>query len=252
MIESAPESIAVISVSQFFISLWIVFVSALTLSLGHCVGMCGGIVLAFSSLPHVRILSHTLYHIGRLCSYICVGVAFALLGQAFALHHFWREFASLIVGVLLIGYALCFALFPKILTLLEPNIKRFPLFVWAFGTALRSRSILGGFVLGVLNGFLPCGLVYFFALYTLNGQIPELFGETFANADGSFSGLGAALSAACVMGVFWLGSLPSMIGVGVLGSLLSAYRKQFMLFSVISMLALGLWNIYIGLTTIVR
>ena len=245
MLESTPESIAMIPASQFLISLWLVFVSALTLSLGHCVGMCGGIVLAFSSLPHVRILSHALYHIGRLCSYICVGVVFALLGRAFALHHFWREFASLIVGVLLIGYALCFAFFPKILALLEPNIKCFPLFVSAFSAALRSRSILGGFVLGVLNGLLPCGLVYFFALYTLNGQIPQI---PWLSSE-AFGGVGVVFSAVCVMGVFWLGGLPSMIGVGILGRLLSAYRKQFMLLSIIAMLALGLWNIYAGITT---
>lgn len=219
--------------SQFLISLWLVFVSALTLSLGHCVGMCGGIVLAFSSLPHVRILSHALYHIGRLCSYICVGVVFALLGRAFALHHFWREFASLIVGVLLIGYALCFAFFPKILALLEPNIKRFPLFVSVFSAALRSRSILGGFVLGVLNGLLPCGLVYFFALYTLNEQI---------------LGLSGVLGAVCVMSVFWLGSLPSMLGLGTLASVLQAYKKQAFWVSLVAMLGLGLWNIYTGIT----
>ena len=230
-----------ISASQFLISLWLVFVSALTLSLGHCVGMCGGIVLAFSSLPHVRILSHALYHIGRLCSYICVGVVFALLGRAFALHHFWREFASLIVGVLLIGYALCFAFFPKILALLEPNIKRFPLFVSAFSAALRMRSILGGFVLGVLNGLLPCGLVYFFALYTLNGQIPWLSSEV-------FSGVGVVFSAVCVMGVFWLGSLPSMLGLGTLASVLQAYKKQAFWVSLVAMLGLGLWNIYTGIT----
>ena len=234
MLESTPESIAMIPASQFLISLWLVFVSALTLSLGHCVGMCGGIVLAFSSLPHVRILSHALYHIGRLCSYICVGVVFALLGRAFALHHLWREFASLIVGVLLIGYALCFAFFPKILALLEPNIKRFPLFVSAFSAALRSRSILGGFVLGVLNGLLPCGLVYFFALYTLNEQI---------------LGLSGVLGAVCVMSVFWLGSLPSMLGLGMLGSALSAYKKQAFWVSFIAMVLLGLWNIYAGITT---
>lgn len=241
MLESAldfiPESNTTISLSSLIISLALVFLNALVLSLGHCIGMCGGIVLAFSALPHVRALSHALYHLGRLCGYICVGVVFALLGRAFALHFFWREFASLIVGALLIIYALCFAFFPKILSLLEPNLKRFPLFVAAFGRALRSGRCAGLFALGVLNGFLPCGLVYFFALYTLNEQI---------------LGLSGVLGAVCVMGVFWLGTLPSMVGVGILGGLLSAYRKQLAVFSVVMMLLLGLWNIYIGINTIAK
>lgn len=219
-------------VESTFIPLFLVFTSALALSLGHCVGMCGGIVLAFTQIKKPSWVGHLAYSVGRLCSYECIGIGFALLGRAFALSYVWREWASVLVGVLLIIYALCYGFFPRILRFLEPKVDS----RWlgrAFGTLLHSRSLWSFFGIGVLNGFLPCGLVYFFALYTLNEQI---------------LGLSGVMGAVCVMGVFWLGSLPSMLGLGTLASVLQAYQKQAFWASLVAMLGLGLWNIYTGIT----
>lgn len=221
-------------VESTLIPLGLVFVSALSLSLGHCAGMCGGIVLAYTQVKKPSWMGHLAYSLGRWCSYVCIGVAFALLGKAFALHHLWREFASLFVGVLLIVYAICYGFFPKVLRALEPRVQDFRWLSKSFGMLLQSRYLWSFFGIGVLNGLLPCGLVYFFALYTLNEQI---------------LGLSGVLGAVCVMSVFWLGSLPSMLGLGMLSSVLSSYKKQGFWVSFIAMVLLGLWNIYAGITT---
>lgn len=221
-------------VESTLIPLGLVFVSALSLSLGHCAGMCGGIVLAYTQVKKPSWMGHLAYSLGRWCSYVCIGVAFALLGKAFALHHLWREFASLFVGVLLIVYAICYGFFPKVLRALEPRVQDFRWLSKSFGMLLQSRYLWSFFGIGVLNGLLPCGLVYFFALYTLNEQI---------------LGLSGMLGAVCVMSVFWLGSLPSMLGLGMLSSVLSSYKKQGFWVSFVAMVLLGLWNIYAGITT---
>ncbi|MBR2493986.1 sulfite exporter TauE/SafE family protein [Helicobacter sp.] len=221
-------------VESTLIPLGLVFVSALSLSLGHCAGMCGGIVLAYTQVKKPSWMGHLAYSLGRWCSYVCIGVAFALLGKAFALHHLWREFASLFVGVLLIVYAICYGFFPKVLRALEPRVQDFRWLSKSFGMLLQSRYLWSFFGIGVLNGLLPCGLVYFFALYTLNEQI---------------LGLSGVLGAVCVMSVFWLGSLPSMLGLGMLSSVLSSYKKQGFWVSFVAMVLLGLWNIYAGITT---
>lgn len=221
-------------VESTLIPLSLVFISAFTLSLGHCAGMCGGIVLAYTQIKSPSWTGHLAYSLGRWCSYVCIGVVFALLGKAFALHHLWREFASLFVGVLLIVYAICYGFFPKVLRALEPRIQDSRWLGRSFGALLQSRSLWSFFGIGVLNGLLPCGLVYFFALYTLNEQI---------------LGLSGVLGAVCVMSVFWLGSLPSMLGLGMLSSALGAYKKQAFWVSFVAMVLLGLWNIYAGITT---
>ncbi|WP_034375909.1 sulfite exporter TauE/SafE family protein, partial [Helicobacter suis] len=57
------------------------FLNASLMSLGHCVGMCGGIVLAYCQTKFTQntplksqILGHGLYSLGRISTYICVGL----------------------------------------------------------------------------------------------------------------------------------------------------------------------------------
>lgn len=178
---------------------------------------------------------------------MAIGVAFALLGKAFAISHFWRSGASFIVGILLVLYAICFAFFPKILRAIEPRIDSFGALSRAFGKLLRSRSWLSFFGIGMINGLLPCGLVYFFALNVLNEQIPE---QILSWSLGFSPVVLGALWAVAVMSAFWLGTLAPMLSIGALGSVLGKYKKTLFAISFLFMLGLGLLNIYTGLTKI--
>lgn len=128
----------------------------------HCVGMCGPIAL---SLPvhHYGILKKNtailLYNLGRLLTYSLLGLIFGLLGKSFSLIGF-QQWVSISLGILLLLYVIF------------PSIKLFHSFKLPFVTksihTLKSnlanlfqqrglRFLLG---IGLLNGLLPCGLVY--------------------------------------------------------------------------------------------
>lgn len=259
--------------------LWLVLASAFSLSFGHCGGMCGSIVIAYASIksasqkpkiskdfqnpqlqniqqpqqsqnpqnPHdlpksalsIRaLLGHIAYNLGRLFSYICIGIVFAFLGEGLRLNMLVRDFGSIIVGILLVGYALCFGFSPKILRYLEPNLSKAGIFGRVFSKLIFSPSLASFFALGILSGFLPCGLVYFFALNALNAGL---------------EGTQAIFSSVVIMLVFWLGTLPLMLGLGVLGSGIRAsakYQSVFFKISFLLMLSVGLLTIYKGFITI--
>lgn len=174
---------------------------------GHCAGMCGGIVGALSlQSPQggaAAILVHLAYNLGRIGSYVLAGLLAGLLGQAagnlMAVQNGLYLFASLMLiamGLYLLGIT-------QFLTPLErggqalwrriqPLTRRF----------LPVRGIAQALPLGLLWGWLPCGLVYS-ALTT-------------ALASGS-AGQGALLMLA-----FGLGTLPNLLLAGLL---LARFRR---------------------------
>lgn len=242
--------------------LWLVLASAFSLSFAHCGGMCGSIVIAYASIKSApknsqnlqnsqksqdsakspisslrafsSLLGHITYNLGRLFSYICIGIVFAFLGEGLGVNMLVRDFGGIVVGILLVVYALCFGFFPKVLRYLEPNLSKAGIFGRVFGRLLFSPSLASFFVLGILSGFLPCGLVYFFALNALNAGL---------------DGAQAIFSSVVIMLAFWLGTLPLMLGLGVLGSgvrAFSKYQNIFFKISFLLMLSVGLLTIYKG------
>lgn len=166
----------------------------------HCLGMCGPIAFA---LPLDRsndfsIFSGSLvYNFGRLVTYFALGFVFGLLGYGFFLAGFQR-WISIAVGVIMI------------LSVVLPHFSRnnrlrFPSFnLWIgkvkgeLGKQLGKKSMSNLFAIGLLNGLLPCGLVYM-----------GLAGAT-ATATATSGGL--------FMLVFGLGTLPLMLAVAVFGN----------------------------------
>lgn len=131
----------------------------------HCLGMCGGIVSAFSlamgqASPQKKALLTATYHSGRLCSYMLLGVVALLFGQALLQAFAYSMLPRVVLGVALILVAMLLFGLP-ILTRLE----RLGASIWAKMAPLRQRvfpltTLPKAFVGGVLWGFLPCGLVY--------------------------------------------------------------------------------------------
>lgn len=172
--------------------LWTALVLGLTGSL-HCVGMCGPLVLA---LPGQRrwdvFLSRRLvYHGGRLLGYALLGVPAGLVGQSLSLLG-WQRSLSIALGVLLVLGALSSRLRrsgPGWLQSLAAWPERIVLkFGHRFRTAQGYRDFL---ITGILNGWLPCGLVY----------------TALAGAAAS----GTVLQAVAYMAVFGLGTIPLLL-----------------------------------------
>ena len=129
----------------------------------HCVGMCGPIALALpmpnnSGSVHM-VTGRILYNLGRVATYALLGTLIGIVGHQIKLAGY-QQALSILTGVVI----LLFAILPsraggQLLQL--PGLSR----IWAFWQKVTARlfrtSGLGSlFLIGLLNGFLPCGLVY--------------------------------------------------------------------------------------------
>lgn len=118
----------------------------------HCVGMCGPIVISLAMVsPQRRGWLQFFYHFGRLVSYSVLGGVVGLVGWGFALVG-WQGWLSIFAGVgMLVG--VCFSG-------VGSGLEWGGFFRSKWNFWLRRRSYGAFFAVGVLNGFLPCGLLY--------------------------------------------------------------------------------------------
>ena len=170
----------------------------------HCVAMCGGISLSQSVNRAVagqasvlgRVRPGLLYNAGRVLSYTIVGGAAGALGSAVSFSGAARSVLIAVVGLfmVLLGFNQL-GLFPW-LRRITPRLPR------AFSRAVAGAGNgRGPFVVGLLNGFLPCGPLQSMQVYAL--------------------GTGSFLAGALSMLLFSLGTVPLVLGLGALGSLLT-------------------------------
>lgn len=181
--------------------------AALNFSLGlagslHCVSMCGPIVLSWSISGSNRPTSHFLYHGGRILTYGLLGAAAGWLGHAMSLLGSFARFqnaAAVIAGILMVvaGLLLAGALRKPELVQIAP----------VAGLTRRAARLLNDpawtsrLRMGLLLGFLPCGLVY---AALLKAMAP-------ANAwDGALT-----------MMLFGLGTAGPLLGLGLFSTVFS-------------------------------
>lgn len=203
-------------------NLALAFVTGLISSFGHCLGMCGGIVAIYSarqaaqtpageSQPGMmaRIVSFLPLHLGRITTYTffgaLIGLAGSLLDQAGGMMG-WQGLFSVIVGIimLLVSLSLMGVLPPIEATLVTLTKGNSPM------TRMRGlfgkRSFWSTLTLGILWGFLPCGLV--FAMLVLAARVGTFWGG------------------ALTMLAFGLGTVPTLVGFGLAANLLSPKLRE--------------------------
>jgi len=204
-------------------------------SFGHCIGMCGGIVVAYSTIKIdpksskvSQSVAHLLYSFGRVLTYTVLGAIFGALGGVVLFSNNANGGLLIFAGVVMIFAGLSLMGKIKFLTLIEHSFSSSSIYKNAFKTVLNSKSNLSFFLLGMLNGLLPCGFVYFFAI-------------TAASTADPFYG-------ALVMFIFGVSTIPAMFGVGFLSSLASAtsFRNMMMSLSSIAVILYGAYTIYNG------
>jgi len=128
----------------------------------HCVGMCGPIAMMLP-VDHQneakKVTQIITYHLGRLTAYAAIGLIFGLLGRGFFLAGMQQRM-SIFIGIAMILIALIpekiFARynFSKPVYKIISNIKS------SLGSQFKKKSYKSLFTIGLLNGFLPCGMVY--------------------------------------------------------------------------------------------
>jgi uncharacterized protein len=181
--------------------IWAGFVFGLLGSF-HCMGMCGPIAMVLpvgnsSGLGYV--LGRFLYNGGRIMTYILLGVLAGLLGSALPLAG-WQQTLSIVSGLLILSLVF---LPGALSTGFSRKIGGDRLLNWVkrkLGYFLGKSSFKALTMAGLLNGLLPCGLVYI----ALAGAI-------------SAPGIGPA---ALYMLLFGLGTLPLMLLVLLSGKII--------------------------------
>lgn len=174
----------------------------------HCVGMCGPLLLALplDAAGKRQVLRQMLvYHAGRILTYASMGILFGLLGQGLAMAG-WQQGLSIAAGVFILGMALLTWRFERLVTAL-PGFGAFTQWVkQSIGKLLRQNPNGSLFSMGLLNGLLPCGMVY----AALAGAI--------STAGGTEGGI--------FMAAFGLGTLPLLLLVSIMGRSFSVLVRQ--------------------------
>lgn len=178
----------------------------------HCVGMCGGIVAAFSfradgTQPPFRL--HLAYNLGRISSYTIFGALAGALGASLKLATFLpaqtvlyvlAQVVMILLGLYLAGLNRWVLVFERaggaLWRVVQPLFRRL----------LPVRSLPQALLAGMAWGWLPCGLVYSVLVSALAA--------------------GSATSGAALMLAFGLGTLPNLLGMGLFARQLQPFMQR--------------------------
>jgi sulfite exporter TauE/SafE/copper chaperone CopZ len=170
----------------------------------HCIGMCGGLVVAYSSsgLKNAgdkvkRFAPHLQYNLGRLLSYSVIGGILGGIGSFFGVNPIFTGIITVLAGAFMVLMGLSFI---KSWRVLEAIKIRTPQFIARFlYNEKHSGKSKGPFIIGLLNGLMPCGPLQAMQLYAL--------------ASGSMT------RGAISMAIYALGTIPLMF---IFGSTISS------------------------------
>lgn len=174
----------------------------------HCIGMCGPLALAVPHVSHGKylvFLDNLLYNGGRLITYALLGAALGLAGTSVRLAGY-QDILSIVIGAIIILYIL---LPKKILSRLAeagPISRLSSYFKSLFQKILNIRTRKALLAIGLMNGLLPCGLVY------------VALAASLSTSD--------ALNGALFMLAFGLGTLPLMSAVYVMKKFIKPTFRQ--------------------------
>ncbi len=175
-----------------------------------------------------QFFAHLSYNFGRISSYTVLGMIFGGLGSFFTFSAHLNGYFYFAVGILMVLMGLSMMGKIKFLTSLEATIAFNPFIKTLFSKLIHSKTMASFYGLGVLNGFLPCGLVYFFL----------------AAAATSGSLLGGGL----IMVLFGIATMPAMLGLGFVVGFLkgSGFREMMIKIASLIIIGYGIYMAYLG------
>ena len=217
------------------IDLIIILTTAFLGSVGHCIGMCGGIVVAYSSTKIDQKTSyiqqttaHLSYNFGRVATYALLGAVFGFVGQVLAFTPTTKGILFILTGVLMILAGLSLVGNIRFLNSAEWSVSKYAWYQNTFRKLMTSKSYGSFFLLGMLNGIIPCGLVYSFAIFAASTASP--------------------LSGALVMATFGLATIPALFFLGFITKFLQkgSLRGTMMKLAAILVILYGVITLYKG------
>lgn len=197
----------------------------------HCIAMCGGINLsqcvAYSNVEDSKLgklKPSLLYNAGRVVSYTIIGGIVGAIGSVVSFSGMAKGIVAVLAGLFMIIMGL------NMLNIF-PWLKRFNIRMPKFiGQKIYSgKTNKGPFIVGLLNGFMPCGPLQSMQLYAL--------------------GTGSMAAGAASMFFFSLGTVPLMFGLGAISTILSKkFTSNLLKFSAILVIILGVGMISRGMS----
>jgi sulfite exporter TauE/SafE len=172
----------------------------------HCAVMCGPLLLAIQGSQELTwkiALNKLFYQVGRILTYGIFGIVLGLVGKIASIQG-WQMGLSLFTGIILliIGLVQLFKIknegFIKLqMRFVQPIAKIMGRWLYRPG---------GSFFAGVLNGILPCGMLYMAAAAAMNTS--------------------SSLTSFYFMIMFGLGTLPLLLVFSFLGNFIRTYFKM--------------------------
>jgi sulfite exporter TauE/SafE len=145
----------------------------------HCVGMCGPLALL---LPGGTFSVTAMYHLGRTSTYVILGVLVGALLEFIDVRQYEQWFSLFLGGLFLLLWIFDFWG--------RKSVGSSPIQAWLnkqFSLSIKRNSLWGWWIAGMVNGLLPCGLVYGALLASmgfgsLSGSVLFMFGFGVATA----------------------------------------------------------------------
>ena len=172
----------------------------------HCVGMCSPLAMAVGNMNTRAFLNRVIYNSGRIVTYGLLGLGIAGVSLAFPVSRL-QNLVSIFLGIILLlaGIGLLklnIPIFSRAIGTLTSTIKKL------FTRFLNRKNLGSVFLLGTLNGILPCGLVWIALTYSFTLQ--------------------SAMQGFNFMILFGIGTLPVMLGfTSVITQLLQRFNFNF-------------------------
>jgi sulfite exporter TauE/SafE len=202
----------------------------------HCVGMCGGLVVTYTATGQKKknckecknnYTPHWQYNLGRLISYTFIGGVLGGFGSFFGINPTFTGIITLLASIFMVLMGLSLLTGFKWLKKVQLSMPKF------IGKYLYNNSDnkkpKGPFIIGLLNGFMPCGPLQAMQLYALT--------------------TGSITRGALSMAIYALGTIPLMFGFGSFISTISKSKiGQIMKISGLVVIILGLFMFNRGLT----
>lgn len=196
--------------------------TALLLGMGgslHCAGMCSPLALAVTTFNKHVLINRFVYNTGRILVYGAFGAVVATFGSLFNFQSV-QMYLSLGLGALLILLGLGSISSIRIPLLTSFVYKISSVIKQKFSSQIKKKNTASLFLLGTLNGMLPCGLTYLALSYTLTLNAP---------AEGFL-----------FMMIFGLGTFPVMIGMPYVLKFIGSYIKiNYSKLTTVMMIGLG-------------
>ena len=175
----------------------------------HCAGMCGPIAIALPLHGNTKVeklFGGILYNLGRTITYIFLGTLLGLLGEGINALGFQR-WLSIITGLLMIATALFPSLFKFSFSANKSSGFSFINYLKSsLANLFSTRSFGSLFMIGVFNGFLPCGPLYAAIIASVNS--------------------GSMFNSIIFMAMFGLGTMPMLLAISLLGNFMSVSLRR--------------------------